>query len=70
MPEPKQSTNEYRVVNTDDDRSSRHRVTATELIDGVQHLLILEQDATGCYREVTLEPLTARDRMLVPQAVL
>jgi hypothetical protein len=69
MPKNKQFTDDYRIVNTDHDPSG-HRVTATELIDGVQHLLILEQDATGCYREVTLEPLTARDRMAVPQAVM
>ncbi len=33
------------------------RVTATEMIDGVRHLLVLEQDETGCFREVTLEPV-------------
>lgn len=36
---------------------SADRVTATETIDGVQHLLVLEQDDSGCYREVILEPL-------------
>jgi hypothetical protein len=33
------------------------RVTATEMIDGVKHLLVLERDETGCYREVVLEPV-------------
>ena len=35
------------------------RVTATEMIDGVKHLLVLERDETGCYREVVLEPVKA-----------
>lgn len=45
------------------------RVTATELIDGVQHLLVLEQDETGCYREIILEPLKSRDRQVLAEAL-
>lgn len=45
------------------------RVTATELIDGVRHLLVLEQDDTGCYREVILEPLAVDDRPSLLHAV-
>jgi hypothetical protein len=37
-----------------------HRLTATEMIDGVRHLLVLEQDATGHYQEVQLEPMRSR----------
>lgn len=50
--------NEYRDLERD---QIVDRVTATEMIDGVKHLLVLEQDATGCYREVMLEPVNSRD---------
>jgi hypothetical protein len=46
------------------------RVTATEIIDGVQHLLVLEQDETGCYREVILEPLRPCDEPALEEALL
>lgn len=69
MPSQKQLIDEHSTESTQNERTSGHRVTATELIDGVQHLLILEQDATGCYQEVGLEPLFSRPRRAVPQTV-
>ena len=33
------------------------RITATEVINGVQHRIVLERDAQGRYREVSLTPL-------------
>lgn len=69
MPNQKHLMDEYGTENAGHERAAGHRVTATELIDGVQHLLILEQDATGCYQEVMLEPLVGRARRAVPQTI-
>ena len=33
------------------------RVTATEVIGGVEHLVVLEQDGSGCYQEVSVRPV-------------
>jgi hypothetical protein len=40
--------------------SQRDRVTATETIDGVECLVVLEQDRYGCYREQSVQPLNGR----------
>ncbi|HOA75773.1 MAG TPA: hypothetical protein PL151_12420 [Phycisphaerae bacterium] len=59
MTRSENSSTKNRVIEPD---HLADRVTATELIDGVQHLLVLEQDATGCYREVILEPISPPER--------
>ena len=38
-----------------------NRVTATEVIDGVIHLVVLERDASGRYREVSVTPIRSHD---------
>jgi hypothetical protein len=43
--------------------SHRDRVTAREFIDGVECLVVLEQDRYGCYREQSVQPLGAGWRL-------
>lgn len=60
-----ENTTDYGLL----DDQCADRVTATEIIDGVQHIVVLEQDDSGCYREVILEPLALRERERVFQTV-
>lgn len=53
--EPNRSHSDVNPLNA----APADRVTAIEIIDGVRHLLVLEQDDSGCYREVVLEPLSS-----------
>ena len=46
------------------------RMTATEWIDGVKHLIVLEQDESGCFREIAvmpLEPPCRNEKTAVPK---
>ena len=38
----------------------RDQVTATEVINGIEHRIILEQDERGTYRETRSEPCPER----------
>jgi hypothetical protein len=37
--------------------SRQNRVTAREVLDGIEYMVLLERTETGCYREVGLQPL-------------
>ncbi len=39
----------------------RDRVTATEMIDGIECLVVLEQDMFGRYRETCISPLDEQE---------
>ncbi len=42
------------------------RLTATQMIDGVECRVVLERDPSGRYREVDLEAVRTLDRSEVP----
>jgi hypothetical protein len=45
------------------DERRTNRLTATEIIGGIECRIVLEKDASGQYREVMLTPITAGQRI-------
>ena len=50
--------NEKDFARSETGQRANNRVTATEVVGEVECIITLEQDDSGCYREIKLTPLT------------